>query len=236
MKAYANSDSIRSRAAPFWVVCGIFSFTVCLFAGLFYAYGRDRVKVSPQREYYFLVRDCEDTTASAVAGEVYLAGGAGYLMEEAGENAVALSCYFTRSDAERVQGMMREKGIETRLLALSGADFILKGERGKLSARVLGNIQTVEQCAKILYETANGLERAQLSQDEGRSAARGVAVSLKGLRLENEDGLFALWNARLKESERRAAEIAEGIVYCKDLRYLQVELLLSVVKADLLFS
>lgn len=236
MDTYRKRRDRRSGAWTFLAILGVFAFTVCLFVGLFYFYGRDTSTVSLQKEYYFLVRDCEDTTASAVAGQVYLAGGAGYLLEEAGSSAVVLSCYFRETDAERVQNMMAEKGIETRLVALKTEDFSLGKEATKFRERIKGNAETVETCAKILYETANDLERAAMTQNEARAAVRGVVTSLKGLRQGNSDEVFALWNARLKEGERRGTEIAEGIIYCKDLRYLEVELLLAILKSDRCFA
>lgn len=236
MSPYANNARRMNGTLTFFAVLGVFAFTVCLFVGLFSFYGRDRTTVALSKTYYFLVRDCEDTTASAVSGQVYLAGGAGYLLEEAGESAVVLSCYFVKTDAERVQGMMKEKDVETRLVEMKTSDFSLKGEKAKFLQLVKGNAETVETCAKILYETANGLERASVTQATARAALGGVISSLKGLREGNEDELFSLWNSRLKEGERRAKELSEGIIFSKDLRYLQVELLLSILKADLYFG
>ena len=215
---------------------GVFLFTVCLFIGLFWWYGRDYARVSLQKTYYFLVRDCEDTTASAVAGQVYLSGGAGYLLEVAGESSVVLSCYFKIADAERVQSMMQEKGIQTELLSFSTEEFVLQGEKAKLKTIVVENVETVETCARILYETANGLERTDTSQEEARAAVRGVISSLKGLQQGNEEQLFALWNHSLLSAERRGREIAEGIIFAKDLRYLQVELCMAILKTGEYFS
>ena len=225
-----------SRIFTFLAVLGVFMFTVCLFVGVFWWYGRDYAKVSLNKKYYFLVRDCEDTTASAVAGQVYLSGGAGYLLERAGENAVVLSCYFKQTDGERIQGMMREKGVDTRLLVLSTEVFALNGSNALLLKRVEENVDTVETCARILYETANNLERTSISQAEARAAVKGVISSLKGLRQENGDDSFSLWNHCLLKAERRGIEITEGILFAKDLRYLQVELCLMILSAHQYFG
>lgn len=224
---------MKSGAFTFFAVLAVFLFTVCLFVGVFWWYGEDYARVSLGKEYYFLVRDCEDTTASAVAGQVYLSGGAGYLM---GENAVALSCYFKEMDAERIQGSMAEKGLDTRLLTLKTAEFTLSGEKAKFRDRVESNVETVETCARVLYDTANGLERTELSQDEARAAVKGVVTALKGLRQGNEDSLFELWNYHLSNAERRGKEIIEGILFAKDLRYLQIELCMTILSADQYFG
>lgn len=213
-----------------------FLVTVGLFFGVFWWYGRDYARISLDKKYYFLVQDCEDATASAVAGQVYLSGGAGFLLESEGKSAVVLSCYFKITDGERIQGMMSEKGVETRLLTLATQDFTLDGGSAQYKTRVEDNAETVETCARILFETANGLERTDLSQDEARAAVRGVVTTLKGLEKSNKGGFFDAWNRQLISSQRRGEEIASGILFAKDLRYLQVELCLGIVKMDELFG
>ncbi len=226
----------RLSAATFLAALAVFLLTVGLFVGVFFWYGRDYARVSAEREYYFLVRDCEETTAAAVAGQVYLSGGAGFRLDTAGGSCVVLACYFRVTDAERVQSAMEEKEIATRILTLSGSDFVLEGKNAAQKSRVEGNLETAETCARILYDTANGLERADLSQEEARVAVRGVVKALKGLRGGNEENLFGLWNVRLAAAERRGTEIADGILYAKDLRYLQAELCLAIVNAGDCFS
>ena len=38
---------------------------------------------------------------------------------------------------------------------------------------------------------------------------------------DNGDGVFSLWNTALKEAHRRGVELAEGLLFQKDIRYLQ---------------
>lgn len=220
----------------FFAVLGVFFFTVLLFIGLFWWYGRDYAGISLEKTYYFLVRECEDTTASAVSGQVYLSGGAGFLLETEGREVVVLSCYFKITDGERVQSMMEEKGIETRLLSLRAEDFKLQDESAKFKKSVLENIETAETCAKMLYESANSLERNDITQDHARAALRGVVSSLKGLQSQNQEEFFSLWNKAISDAEKRGRELCEGILFAKDLRYLQVQLLLDIIDAHKYFS
>ena len=235
METYRKNRSRRS-AATFFAALAVFLLTVGLFVGVFFWYGEEEARVSFEREYYFLVRDCEETTAAAVAGQVYRAGGAGVSLETAGESCVVLACYFRITDAERVQGAMEEKGAAARILTLGTSDFALEGENAPLKGRVEGNLETAETCARILYDAANGLERASLSQEEARAAVRGIVKALKGLRVNNGESLFARWNAGLISAERRGTEIADGILYAKDLRALQAALCLAIVGADTYFA
>ena len=203
----------RGGGAVFFAVLAVFLCFALLFTGIFYWSGSAHETISVSKTYYFLVRDCEDTTASAVAGQIYFSGGAGYIQEAGGKSAVVLSCYFTENDAQFVRSSMAEKGVEVAVRKLSAKDFSLSGSACAERSRLLSNA-----------ETANGLERTAVSQDEARAAVRGVYKALKGLREGNAGGLYDRWNAALYQTERRARETAEGILFAKDLRYLQVQL------------
>lgn len=183
--------------------------------------------VSLPAGYFALVRDCESATAVAVAGESYLSGGAGYLLEE--ENAVVLAAYSEKEDAEFVQTSLRARGVETRILFLEPERFFLRGGMVSEKRRVEGNAEVVDTCARILFDAANGLERTEMGQEEAKTALRGVAASLRGLTEENGGEGYLLWNTALLTAARRGAELAEGIVLAKDLRYLQVALCLLIV-------
>ena len=204
----------------------IFLFTVCLFVGIFWWNGRAYAKVSLEEKYYLLVQDCESTTASVVAGQIYSSGGAGYLLDTG--DVVALACYFNERDAEFVQGVMEEKGVETRIVEISPEDFALNGKRAEERAHITANANTVDTCARILYDTANGLERTELTQAEARAALTGVIKSLKGLRESNGGDVYGLWNTVLYEAERQGREVAAGILFAKDLRYIQIRLCLAI--------
>lgn len=226
----------RGNAATYFAALAVFFLTVVLFIGVFWWYGRDYAYIRPDKEYFFLVKDCEETTAAAVAGSVYFSGGAGYPIEAGGNRYVAFSCYFCAEDAERVRASMEEKGVFAGVLSLAAAEFSLGGKDASQKNRVEGNLETAETCARVLYDAANGLERGTLSQEEARVAVRGVEKSLGGLCAENGEKLFARWNAVLLSAARRAEEIGEGLLFSKDLRYLQTELCMAVVRADTYFS
>ena len=216
------------------VICVAVLFVVCacLFLAVFWWNGRDYTELTLEEEYYLLVRDCKTTTASAVSGQVYLSGGAGYLI---GEDTVVVACYFTKNDAEFVQETMRAKGGETHILEYKPEALYLYGDRAVEAAAIQSNAKTADTCARILFDTANGLERSTLTQDEARTAVRGVVSSLKGLREGNEGDIYARWNTALQRTERRGRELSSGILFAKDLRYLQVELCVAVSEISQMF-
>lgn len=226
MRAYRKIGWKKMLAAA-----GIFVILAALLVGTAYAAGRKFARVEVKKTYYFLVRGCEESTAAAVAGQVYVAGGAGYLWGD----CVILSCYFLQSDAERVRSVMRQQGIEAEIRAEKIDSVILNGGKAEQAVRVGSNLEVADTCAHILYDCANGLERGSLSQTEAREGLRGVQKSLEGLRKGNGT-LSDAWDRELYRAERRAAELSEGILFSKDLRYLQISLILAVLSAGEYFA
>lgn len=205
----------------------MFAVLLCLFVGYLFWCGRDYARVQFSQEYWLLVRECEETTASAIVGESYVLGGAGNLIEVNGARVVALACYYTEQEANTVQRSMDAKGVVTQIIPLAPADLELRGDSVSAENRILANTATVDECARILYDTANGLERTECSQEEARAALKGVLSSLKGLQ-EGNGEFFSRWNSALEGVRRRGMETVQGILFARDLRYLQVQLCITV--------
>ena len=221
----------RFRRRVFLAAIAIFTVLVLLFVGYFFHCGRDYARVSLPQKYWLLSRDCKDTTASAIIGESYVSGGAGYLVETGGNQSVALACYYAETTARSVQEVMTGKGVETRVTEICPEDVELNGGAAAHAGRIAANADTADTCTRILYDAANGLERTEVSQEEARTAVRGVVKSLKGLAAENKGRLYERWNAELARICRKGTELSEGILFARDLRYLQVWLCIFVTDA-----
>lgn len=225
---------VKRAGILFFAAVFLFFIAVGVFIGVFQWKGRKIATAELGQEYFFLVRDCDTLTAGVVAGDSYLAGGAGYLLEK--ENAVVLACYYKKTDAEFVEGAMSAKGVEVRVLSREAEDLTLNGKKAAEKSRVEANASTVDEISHILYDTANGLERSSVTQEAARAALSGVVKSLSGLATDNGEGVYALWNVELRRAMRRGRELASGILYSKDLRYLQIELCFAVLNMKEYFS
>jgi len=184
--------------------------------------GRGYLRVVIDKEYFFLVKDCEETSVSAVAGDIYLSGGAGYYLK--GANSVAIACYFKAASAESVKDNLGDKGRDVRVFARKIAPLTLKGKSVAARDRIVANAETADSLARLLYDTANGLEQAKLSQAEARSALVGAVSSLGGvIEFKVMNPYLGEQNLEdtLKEAHRRGVELAEGLLFQKDIRYLQ---------------
>lgn len=211
------------------VLFSIFAFTVWWSV-------RDYARIELDKTYYLLVRECDEETSVSVSTQVYLSGGAGYLIKKGRQDCVVLSCYYTERDAELVRRNLTDKGLAVQTVEYASADFELGGSAAAYAQRIVANVETADSNARLLFDTANKLERTEISQEEARAAVRGAVASLGGLRQSNEGAFFERWNAALLSAERKGREIASGILFAKDIRYLQVQLTAAVVNADSLFA
>ena len=123
---------------------------------------------------------------------------------------------------------MERAGEEVTVLARSFEKLTLRGDKVGLKETLLGGISTVDSTARLLYDTANGLETGRLTQTAAKANIRGAADALDGLIAANGPALAA-WNSRLYEVSRRARENAAGILFAKDVRFLQAALLCSLL-------
>ncbi len=200
----------------------LFVGTIVFFVAIVALGGQEYTRVAFSKTYYFLVKSCSETSLPVVSQDIYSAGGAGYYLE--GDDAVAIACYFKETSAQSVQRNLQSEGTETELLKRESGELILRGKKSGFKPLVESNLETVDQLAHILYDTANGLERSEISQREAKAAVEGVASSLKGLREGNRDEFFTAWNMGIREAERRSAELTQGLLFAKDLRYVQTML------------
>lgn len=195
---------------------------VGFFLGAFFL-GAPKETVELGKTFFFLVKSCEDSTSAAVVMQVYSAGGAGVRDGE----EVILACYASKADARRVCSQMELNGEEVTLTQRMAESFTLRGSDAVYAARAQGNVQTALSCAALLYEAANSLERGG-GQEEARAAVEGVAGALRGLEEGNDQLFFSKWNDEIG-AVRESCEALGGILFAKDLRAVQIGLVLSLI-------
>lgn len=204
----------------------VFVLLSCLFGGVVFLEGRNFCTVDPGLEYSFVVRICAQEASAAVVQEVYTSGGAGYPLSE----GVIVACYFEKTDAERTAAMLGERGEEAFVQTCTARPFTLEGKKASSHERVLSLLLCADSCARLLFDTANGLERGETGQEEARAAVRGAAAAL---RAPTE---FSLWSGEMNAIAREAESAASGILFARDLRLLQTRLCLATLRAGKMFG
>lgn len=203
-----------------------FAVLLCFFVGVF-AHGGRRDAVIGAR-YFFLVRECTEATAGAVAGESYASGGAGYLLDA--EDAVVLACYYEEEVAASVEASMSANGVSVRVLEYALDRFTPSTSQEGEIAAIEQSAAALDDLTRMLYTVANGLERGEVTQAEASASLGGISVSLSGL------AKGRAWEHDLSDAAHRAREIAAGIVFSKDVRYLQVQLCFCVLHLPAYFG
>lgn len=217
------------------LTAGILSVAAVL-SGIFYA----RVLLTAEvadlgRTFYFLVSEEENVPASAQA--VYLGGGAGYAMKRNGTDYAVLSCYFAESEAKRVKNNLENKKMSTAIVKESGGILYFKKRSEKQNAeKIAGCFRTMSGCIDLLYDISNYAETGTYTQRKLKQALSSVSGVLSCLAKENRGGLFTDISACSAAAAGGIDEITRGIVYAKDVRYLQVFLADSYLMLAAKFS
>jgi hypothetical protein len=206
---------------------GVLFVFLCSYIGAIAARGK---RFGVDRTFYFLAEEAGESV-SVFAQSVYNGGGAGYLYESNGISYSVLAAYNALEEAQGVANTMAARGRETVLLPVTvGTFYFTTRARAAEAAATEGVVTTALDCADALYSSANKLERGEYTQAEGRACIAGIAAALKGAA---NGGAASAW---LQTGIEKCAEIESGVVYAKDLRYLQIELIGGIVELQNFYS
>ncbi len=201
---------------------GMFIAVICLYS---VAFALRTEEFTVNRTVYFLVLPAEESTSSVVAQDIYVSGGAGYVFSHKATQYVALAAYNDEWAARNVQGTLEKKGKETKILPLYIDTFYFKSKKEKENKGAIeGGVNTLLQCADLLYTTANGLETTRFTQGE----ARQIVSELQSVFNALKANAVAQTEVLLNYAVKKCREITSGIIYAKDVRYLQLLLLEGV--------
>lgn len=172
--------------------------------------------------FYFLVSEEENTTVAAES--ISLGGGAGYVLTRGNTDYAVLSCYFTERDAKTVRDNLAAKKIPAAVLAESGGKLYLKKNSEKRNAETIaGGFNTMNSCIRLLYEIGTKADTGEYSQQKLKRALEEVRKVFSCLAIENR-GVFAELSDCSAKATEKLSEISRGVVYAKNIRYVQVYL------------
>lgn len=210
---------------------------VCLFStvivGYFAALSARMKNFTVNRTFYFLSVKAAAETAAVLAQSEYTDGGAGYTFQYGGEYYVGLAAYNTEREARLVQDTLKNRGRDTQIVSLTVDTFYFT-DRKEIEAyeNTHGFVTTVLQCVDLLYAAANGLDEGAFTQSE----ARGVLKEISGVISRAGEGGVADVAALSRAGVEKCAEITDGVIYAKDVRYLQLQLSEGVYNLQKVFA
>ena len=173
--------------------------------------------VTALNAFYYLVS--EETYTQAGAYEVLGEGGAGYLLENDGEEYVAYSVYLSQGIGERVCADVLEQKGGVRLIEKKIPSLYFKSVVEKQKANmVVGALNSYYGCIQVLEQ-----EIARLDKGATQESSKRILTTLcKQFRyLENTyKESYPVFSEQCHWAQETLQEIVEGCVYGKDLRFL----------------
>lgn len=201
---------------------------VCVFA-----VARHGGKLDFSAAFYYVCYGSFDGAVSAgsVSDAVESYGGAGYVIESGGLYYITFACYYEKDDAEKVIAALAEKNIDCKLLTVSRSDYELPNFSAKRNGKLYKNTLTaLVSLSRAAYECANAIDRGECSQSAAKSVLSSIDDGLNSLGKSNGDDCFGREISRLKGLCFAAAE---GYVFSKDLRALQIAFTDAVISVEL---
>lgn len=193
---------------------------VCILALACIGLRRTTVEVQTGKKFYFLV-DTSTHVEASTHGVQYV-GGAGYLLKKDGGACVAYSVYVKEENALRAkEGLLNNaKSVET-LETPVGNMKIRRKDRDKAKA-LKGAMESLYGNICLIEGEIARLENGATQQ----SSARILKVLERNFAYlaTNYADVYNAYAKRCLESAKILKEMQKGIIYAKDLRYLQCEL------------
>lgn len=162
-------------------------------------------RVGQTKIFYFLL----STETNVEVGIEFskLDGGAGYLLEYAGEEYVALSVYENKEAGEKIQALLQDRGKETLLLQVGGSQIY----RCDLNC-----MRLIESYISVLNQCIVGLEKGMTQE----SCKRSLKILQRQLTFAVKQYVDIACIQVLKLVDEELFDIIQQDVYAKDLRYV----------------
>ncbi len=190
-------------------------------------------KIHFKCSYYFVLYSMEDNSISAgsISSAVSDYGGAGYILEYDNVYYVTIACYYNKKDADKVCAELQNRAFGCRVLEIKRDEYRLQSAAARKYAKLYqGNLNTLHSLSKISYECANFLDTGEYGQEKARSVLKNIKIGLEGLISSNQNNCFT---NELKRLKALTEDAANGYIYSKDLRKLQIAILDTVININL---
>jgi len=183
-----------------------------------------KVRIDLNKKFYFLVSS--STHIEASTHFVEWSGGAGYLLENAGNAQVVFSVYLKEEDGVIVQSALTE---ETELLTLCvDSIYLYKKSDKKKAKQTEGAFQTLYNCCEVLEKIIGRVARGG-TQESGKRLLEVLQAQLSFLRKEYAE-IFPKYAEVCKKGEESISRLLQKTIYLKDLRYMLCELCVAYVQ------
>lgn len=190
-------------------------------------------KIIFEADYYFVCYRLADNavSASSLSDTVSSYGGAGYILNYDNCYYVTVSCYYTEGDAQSVCDSLKRRELDCTVINAKTSDYRLKSRYARTNATLyLGNLNTLNSLSVLAYDCANALDRGEYDQAKAKSVVAAIENGICGLLKSNPSNCFTEILTNLSAECR---DKQSGYLHSKDMRYLQIAILDSIISAQL---
>lgn len=208
---------------------------VCLIVGAAaYAWALGRtVEIDVSRTFVYLVDTSVNIEASAYTAQY--AGGAGYLLSCGEQTYAALSVYLDEEDAEAAKtALLKTNGNADTVRITGGKLYLRKASQKRKAEKLKGAFQSLYGNIQVLEREIARLDGGATQQSSKRIL--GVLERNFSYLAKEYAETFSDFAKTCEDASAFLSRCCEGIVYAKELRYLQCELCVSYVKLSGEFS
>lgn len=197
------------------------------------AFSCGSAKITFKTCYYFVCYAMKDNSisASSISSAVSSYGGAGYILEHKGAYYVTVACYYEEKDAESVCKEINGRNMNCSVLKIETKEYSLKTSNARKCADLYkGNLNTLHSLSRIAYDCANALDTTLYDQSKAKNVLTDIKSGLESLLKSNPSNCFT---DELRRIINLCNDAANGFVFSKDLRKLQIAIADTVINIQL---
>jgi len=221
----------RKLFSPFAIsVASAVAVTIIVCVSVFSCGG---AKITFKACYYFVCYAMEDNSISAgsISSAVSNYGGAGYILEHKSKYYVTVACYYEENDANGVCKELNGRNLACSVLKVETNEYRLKTSNARKCADLYkGNLNTLNSLSRMAYDCANALDTAFYDQSKAKNVLADIKSGLEGLLSANTSNCFT---DELRRLIAVCDDAADGYVYSKDVRKLQIAVIDTVINVEL---
>ncbi len=220
---------VKDRLSPFFIAVVT---VICVTVGIIVIVASCTAKkLTFETEFYFVCYSIEDNAVSAgsISDAVSSFGGAGYVLEYGGAYYVTVSCYYRKSDADKVCESLKRRELDCQVLKIETSEYHLSFTSN--ANLYLGNLNTLQSLSRIAYDCANKLDTGEYGQNQAKTVVINIESGIKGLLNSNSDNCFTPY---LRALTAICDDAKDGIIFSKHLRKLQIAMADAIINVKLI--
>lgn len=189
-------------------------------------------KLTFKTTFYLICYRTEDNAVSAgsISGVVSSYGGAGYILEYNDKFFITVSCYYNEKSAKSICENLKKRDLDCEVIKITTEEYAVASASNANNDLYKGNLDTLNSLTTLAYGCANSIDTGEFGQTQAKNVIDNIKSTLRGLLQSNSNNCFT---SHLKKLITECDDAAEGYIYSKDLRRLQIAIADTIINIKL---